>query len=89
MGEMFPPMSLVVGLIFVARDYAQREIGHRVIVAMLFAGFFILGDGRSYVALASVVAFFISELIDWLVYSWTWQPFPSTCSYIKCGGNTC
>ena len=27
-GEMFPPMSLAVGLIFVARDYAQKEIGH-------------------------------------------------------------
>jgi uncharacterized PurR-regulated membrane protein YhhQ (DUF165 family) len=74
-GEMFPPMSLVVGLIFVARDYAQREIGHRVIVAMLFAGFLSWAMADPYVALASVVAFFISELIDWLVYSWTWQPF--------------
>jgi len=74
-GEMFPPMSLVVGLIFVARDYAQKEIGHRVIVAMLFAGFLSWAMADPYVALASVVAFFISELIDWLVYSWTWQPF--------------
>jgi queuosine precursor transporter len=74
-GEMFPPMSLVVGLIFVARDYAQREIGHRVIVAMLFAGFLSWAMADPYVALASVVAFFISELIDWLVYSWSWQPF--------------
>ena len=74
-GEMFPPMSLVVGLIFVARDYAQREIGHRVIVAMLFAGFLSWAMADPYVALASVVAFFISELIDWLVYSWSWQSF--------------
>jgi len=74
-GEMFPPMSLVVGLIFVARDYAQKEIGHRVVVAMLFAGFLSWAMADPYVALASVVAFFISELIDWLVYSWTWQPF--------------
>ena len=74
-GEMFPPMSLVVGLIFVARDYAQKEIGHRVIVAMLFAGFLSWAMADPYVALASVVAFFISELIDWLVYSWSWQPF--------------
>ena len=33
MGEMFPPMSIVVGLIFVARDFAQREIGHKIIPA--------------------------------------------------------
>ena len=58
-GEMFPPMSLVVGLIFVARDYAQREIGHRVIVAMLFAGFLSWAMADPYAALASVVAFFI------------------------------
>ena len=24
LGEMFPPMSLVVGLIFILRDFAQR-----------------------------------------------------------------
>ena len=36
-GEKWPPMSLVVGFIFVARDFAQREIGHRVIIAMLIA----------------------------------------------------
>jgi len=74
-GEMFPPMSLAVGLIFVARDYAQKEIGHKVLVAMLFAGFLSWIMADPYVALASVVAFFVSELIDWLVYSWSWQPF--------------
>ena len=37
-GDMFPPMSLVVGFIFVARDYAQRAVGHWVIVAMLAGG---------------------------------------------------
>ena len=30
---MYPPMSIVVGLIFVLRDFAQREIGHRVFTA--------------------------------------------------------
>ena len=34
-GEMFPPMSLVVGAVFILRDFAQREIGHRVLGAML------------------------------------------------------
>jgi|TARA_R110000822_G_scaffold125765_4_gene260750 uncharacterized PurR-regulated membrane protein YhhQ (DUF165 family) len=74
-GEMFPPMSLAVGLIFVARDYAQKEIGHRVIMAMLFAGLLSWLMADPYVALASVVAFFVSETIDWLVYSWSWQEF--------------
>jgi len=74
-GEKWPPMSLVVGFIFVARDFAQREIGHRVILAMLVAGVvsYIMAD--PYVAMASVTAFLISEFADWAVYSFTGRPF--------------
>ena len=36
-GEMWPPVALIVGLIFIARDFAQRVIGHWVLVAMLIA----------------------------------------------------
>ena len=74
-GEMFPPLSLAVGLIFVARDFAQREIGHKVIIAMLIAGVlsYIMAD--PFVALASVTAFLISESADWGIYTWTRKPF--------------
>ena len=74
-GDLWPPMSLLVGFIFVARDFAQREIGHWVILAMLAAG------GLSYllaepaVAVASVAAFLVSEFADWAVYSVTRRPF--------------
>lgn len=73
-GEMFPPVSLMVGLVFVARDFAQRAVGHRVLWAML------LGAGLSYaladpfVAVASAAAFAISEFVDWAVYSSTRRP---------------
>ena len=74
LGEMWPPMSLAVGLIFVLRDFAQREIGHRVIAAMLVgAGLsYIMAD--PYVALASLVAFAVSETADWAVYTYTKKP---------------
>ena len=74
-GEMFPPLSLAVGLIFVARDFAQREIGHKVIGAMLIAGLlsYIMAD--PFVAMASVTAFIISEFADWGIYTWTKKPF--------------
>ncbi len=74
-GEMWPPMSLIVGFIFVARDFAQREIGHRVIIAMLAAGAlsYIMAD--PFVAAASVAAFLFSEFADWAVYSFTGRPF--------------
>ncbi|HQX85763.1 MAG TPA: hypothetical protein PKV23_09765, partial [Aestuariivirga sp.] len=30
--------NVVVGFVFVLRDYAQREVGHKVLLATLFAG---------------------------------------------------
>lgn len=74
-GDLFPPMSLVVGFVFVTRDYAQREIGHWVIVAMLIAGGLSWLMSEPFVALASVTAFLISEFADWAVYTWTKRPF--------------
>jgi queuosine precursor transporter len=74
-GEKWPPASLIVGLIFVARDFAQREIGHRVIVAMLIAGVMSYYLADPFVAAASVTAFLISEFADWAIYSFTGKPF--------------
>ena len=51
---MYPPMTLLVGLVFILRDYAQREVGHK--------------------AVASLVAFMVSETVDWGVYSITDKP---------------
>jgi len=70
-GVMWPPMSLLVGFVFIVRDFAQREIGHRVLLAMA------VGVGLSYimadpyVAMWSAIAFLVSELADWAVYTFT------------------
>ena len=74
-GEMWPPISLLVGFIFVARDYAQREIGHRVILAMLAAGVLSYVMASPFIAVASVAAFLISEFADWAVYTFTGRTF--------------
>lgn len=74
-GEKWPPAALVVGLVFVARDFAQREIGHRVIVAMIIAAGLSYYMANPFVAVASVIAFVISEGADWAVYSFTGRPF--------------
>jgi len=73
--EKWPPMSLVVGFIFVARDFAQREIGHKVILAMLIAGGLSYVMASPFVAVASVAAFLISEFADWGIYSFTGKKF--------------
>ena len=74
LGEMFPPMSLVGGLIFILRDFAQREIGHKVLIAMGIGAVLSYFMADPFVAVASVVAFAISELVDWAVYTFTKRP---------------
>lgn len=74
-GEKWPPAAIITGLIFVARDFAQREIGHRVIVAMLLAGAISYIMAGPVVAGASVAAFLVSEFADWTIYSFTGRRF--------------
>ena len=80
-GEIWPPMSLVVGFVFIARDFAQREVGHRVLFAMAIGlGLsYIMAD--PYVALWSAIAFMVSELADWAIYSWTKRPMSERIIY--------
>jgi len=75
-GIVIPSATFLVGLIFVFRDFAQREVKHYVILAMLLAGAlsYFLADPT--IAIASVTAFLVSEFADWAVYSFTRRPFP-------------
>ena len=57
------------------RDFSQREIGHKVIIAILIAGALSWLMADPFVALASVTAFLVSEFADWGVYTWTKKPF--------------
>ena len=69
-GTLWSIGSVIAGFVFVARDYAQREIGHiKVLVLMVVAGVisYIMSD--PFVAIASMLAFSASELIDFLVYT--------------------
>ncbi len=70
-GTLWPPVSLVVGFVFVVRDFAQREIGHFVLAAMLAGAILSYVMADPFVAIASAAAFAVSELVDWAVYSFT------------------
>jgi len=74
LGAYFPPAVLFVGLVFIARDYSQREIGHYVLVATLAAGLITYFTATPAIALASVTAFLISETIDWAIFTITKRP---------------
>jgi len=80
-GTMWPPVSLLVGFVFVARDFAQREIGHKVLLAMLAGVAISYVMANPFVATASAMAFLISELVDWAVYSLTRRPLSERVLY--------
>jgi len=73
-GGQFQPLAIVTGLVLVARDLAQREIGHKVMGAMLVG--LALSSLTSWitVVVASGAAFLISETVDWAVYTMSRRP---------------
>jgi uncharacterized PurR-regulated membrane protein YhhQ (DUF165 family) len=66
--------TVLVGAVFVLRDYAQRQIGHYVLLATLLAGILTWFMVEPALAIASLTAFFISETADWAVFSFTGRP---------------
>ena len=63
--------NIVVGFVFVLRDYAQREIGHSILFATAGAGILTWFMVDPAIAVASITAFILSETADWAVYSFT------------------
>jgi uncharacterized PurR-regulated membrane protein YhhQ (DUF165 family) len=72
---MLSPVAALVGFTFVLRDYAQRSIGHYVILCMIVACLISFYMADPYVALASATAFAVSEVADYLLYTLTKRPF--------------
>lgn len=71
LGIEMPPGLLLVGAIFVMRDYTQQIIGSWVIPFTLLAAvltYYFVGED---VGIASGAAFAVSETIDWLVFKLT------------------
>jgi Uncharacterized ACR, YhhQ family COG1738. len=72
--QAIPVGTLLVGFIFVLRDYAQREIGLRIYLAMLLGVIVSYVMADPFVAVASAVAFGVSELVDALIFTVTKKP---------------
>lgn len=66
--------NVVVGFIFVLRDYAQREVGHYILFATALAGVLTWFMVDPAIAAASITAFILSETADWGVYSFLRRP---------------
>jgi len=67
--------SFTVGGIFILRDLMQRQIGRWwALGAMAVAGIISYFMADPFVALASITAFAVSELVDWAIYTFTKRP---------------
>jgi uncharacterized PurR-regulated membrane protein YhhQ (DUF165 family) len=66
--------NLIVGAVFVLRDYAQREVGHKILLATAIAGVITYFMVDKAIAVASITAFILSEMADWAIYSFTKKP---------------
>lgn len=77
LGELgaWPPASLIVGFSFVLRDYAQREVGHKVIFAVMIGAALSYFMASPFVAFASFAAFTVSELLDQAIFTFSKKPF--------------
>lgn len=73
--------AIIVGGIFVTRDYAQKAIGHWVLPLMALAGILTWFMASPFIAIASIAAFAVAELVDWAVYSFTKKTFSQRVLY--------
>ncbi len=68
---VFNPLTIATGMVFVLRDFVQREMGHKVLALMALAIAWSFYYSWPVIAIASATAFAISESVDWLIYTFT------------------
>ncbi len=64
----------MVGGIYLVRDFAQREIRHKVLYAMCIGALLSYIFASKEIALASIAGFIVGESIDWLIFTFTKKP---------------
>lgn len=69
--EQAPAATLLAGFIYVLRDLAQRECGHKIWLAMIVGCLISYVIATPAIALASALAFLIGESIDWAIFTLT------------------
>ncbi|MDF1679286.1 VUT family protein [Ponticaulis sp.] len=70
-GISFHPLAMVTGFVFVLRDFVQRRMGQRVLLVMALGVAWAFYYAWPVIAIASGLAFAISELADWAIYTFT------------------
>lgn len=70
-GVSLHPLTIVTGLVFVLRDFVQRRMGQRVLIVMGLGIAWAFYYAWPVIAIASGIAFAVSEFADWALYTFT------------------
>jgi len=73
-GERFSPADVLVGGIYLVRDFAQQELRHYIFLAMLIGAALSYFLASKALAIASVSGFAVGEVMDWAIYTFTKKP---------------
>ncbi len=73
-GVMFTPWTIVSGLVYVLRDFSQREINHWVWLPML-TGVAISWYLSPEYGIAVIMGGLLGAFSDWLIYTFVKKPF--------------
>lgn len=74
-GYVWHPLAILVGFWLVLRDVAHEELGDRWIFAPVLVGMALsFWTSSPRIAVASAIAFLISECVDYAVYRWSGRP---------------
>lgn len=71
----FSAGDFTVGAIYIARDFAQREVGRKVLYLMIIGCLLSYMFANKQIAIASISAFIAGETIDWAIYTYSRKPF--------------
>lgn len=80
-GEHVSLADFFVGAIYLVRDFAQRELKHWVLVAMIVGATISYFLATPTIALASAGAFIVGEMVDWSLFTWLKKPLSQRLIY--------
>lgn len=83
-GEFVSLMDPITGVVYLVRDFAQRELSHKVFIAMAVGAILSYFFATPMVAFASISAFIVGEIIDWAIFTFTQRPLGQRLIWSSC-----
>ena len=80
-GGTWTPFAIITGLVLVFRDLAQRQVGHWVVALLVVGAIISYYLAAPEIAIVSALAFAVSELVDWIVYTISRRPLSQRILY--------